>query len=135
MAPVSNTDLAQQLGEVQGSLKHLIRDSEQARTDRGRLFERVDRVEQTTAAAASAASMAARTAADAVSHIERMQKELAETIQPAIRDYLTDKPVIDEYKHLRAKAAGVALALLFLGGVAIEVFRVFLDDIRRWLGW
>ena len=50
---------------------------------------------------------------------------------PAITDYNANKPHIESYKNLKAKAAGVALVLLFLGGIAIEVVRFFADNIRK----
>lgn len=140
MTGVSNAHIAQQLGEVQGSLKHLVREGENARGDRLRIFERLERQEAATAMAAAAAAEAAaaaarvaETASTSLQHIEEMQKELVESVNPAIADYLENKPHIEGYKNLKTKAAGVVLALLFIGWGVMEVLKLFASEIKRWL--
>ena len=124
MAAVSNADIAQQLGRVQASLEHLLRDAENARADRGRLYTKIDEQSERLAKAEEAAAEAARAAAAAADRIEALQTHMAKSIEPPIQ----------EFKNLKLKAAGVVIVLLFIGSVAATVLSVISADIRRWLG-
>ena len=118
MAAVSNQDLAQQLGRVQGSLEYLMSDAERARTDRGRMFERVDRAE-------SAAAEAARAAAAAVIRIEAMQKHISEQVTPTI----------EKFHRLELKAAGVVVTLVFIGSILSAAVTAFWGEIKKAVGF
>lgn len=124
MAAVSNADIAQQLGRVQASLEHLIKDAENARADRGGLYAKLDEHYERITKAEDAAAEAARAAAAAASRIETLQKHMVESIEPPIQ----------EFRNLKLKAAGVVIVLLFIGSVAATVLSVISTDIRRWLG-
>ena len=142
MASSDSIGLAQQLGEVQGMLKQIIREGDGAREDRGKIFDRISAQDVAIAKAAASAESAAEAAAEvarsmgvALEHITNLQEELSQTINPAIVSYLNDRPVINEYRGLRAKAAGVVLVLLTIGWIGVEVLRLFMADLKKWLGW
>lgn len=44
------------------------------------------------------------------------------------------KPVVNDFTNLKSKAAGVGLALVFIGAVASFVFQLFIDKVKLWLG-
>jgi len=134
----TNGQLAMQLGDVQGTLRALVAEMERARDDRARIVEKQEKHELALAAVAASAASAAHAAttvaqsvAEAVKRIEVVQTELTDTIKPAVADYYLNKPHIEGYKSLKAKAAGVALVLVFIGWAGIEILRLFAADIKR----
>ena len=112
---ISNADLAQQLGKVQGSLEYLIKETDRAKDERGKLYNRIEAAEQSAASAARAAAAAA-------ARIEALQSEINQKVSPAV----------EEFRNLKTKAAGVVLVLVFIGSIITAIATVFIQEIKTW---
>lgn len=77
--------------------------------------------------------------------LEEQSKHLV-AVEHAVGDVRTDvaalkttiseeiMPTVQDYKGLKIKAAGVVLALLFIGSIVSAAFTLLFDQIKAWLG-
>lgn len=118
MANIDLSTVHQQLGELRGDVKAILRSMEQERQDardaRARVYERVERVEKSVAIAGQVAAQA-RDKADIV------EKTILEDV----------KPQTDRLKNLGVKGSGVLAGAALVGGLTPPVYAAVADALGK----
>lgn len=114
---ITNDAIWDRLGQLTHAIQQVGVDRADTREDRKAIYQKLE--DQATHL-----DQVERAMVSMLGDIKEMKNTLAEEVMPAV----------NEYRSLKFKAAGVALALLFIGSVASAAAGLFLDKIKLWLG-
>ncbi len=110
MATRSTDDIWERLGSLQAQNDAILRELSRAGDNRKELYDKLDDTSKRLGA------------------VEDLAAEATETLKDIA-------PTVEEFRHLKAKAAGVILVLVFIGSMLTAIVTLFLDQIKSALGW
>lgn len=112
MAPASRStdDIWERLGSLQAQNDSILRELGRASEGRKEMYGNLE--EQSRR----------------LSSVEDLAAEATDTLKTIV-------PTVEEFRHLKAEAAGVILVLVFIGSMLTAGVTLFLDQIKAAMGW